>query len=77
MKQITKPMIILGVICIVCAGLLGIVESVTREPIRIHNEATANAGMQKVAPDAASFEAVEICSLTSAAAKINSALDTR
>ena len=60
MKQITKPMIILGVICIVCAGLLGIVESVTREPIRIQNEATANAGMQKVAPDAASFEAVEL-----------------
>ena len=60
MKQITRPMIILGIICIVCGGLLGVVESVTREPIRIQSEATATAGMQKVAPDAASFEAVEL-----------------
>ncbi len=29
MKQIIKPMAILGIICIVCSGLLGVVESVT------------------------------------------------
>lgn len=60
MKQIMRPMVILGVICIVCAGLLGIVESITREPIAVQEEATATAGMQKVFADAASFEAVEI-----------------
>ncbi|MCD8037145.1 MAG: RnfABCDGE type electron transport complex subunit G [Clostridiales bacterium] len=60
MKQITRPMIILGVICIVCAGLLGVAESVTREPIRVQNEATANAGKQKVFADAVSFEEIEL-----------------
>lgn len=60
MKQIAKPMVILGVICIVCAGLLGVVESITREPIAIQEEATANAGMKKVFADAASFETVDI-----------------
>jgi len=60
MKQILRPMVILGVICIVCAGLLGVVESITREPIAIQEEATANAGMKKVFADAASFEEVEI-----------------
>lgn len=60
MKQITRPMIILGIICIVCGGLLGVVESITREPIRIQSEAAAQEGMKKVAPDAASFEAIEI-----------------
>ena len=60
MKQIIKPMAILGIICIVCSGLLGVVESVTREPIRVQAEATATAGMKKVAPEAASFEAIEI-----------------
>ena len=35
MKQIVRPMVVLGIICIVCAGLLGVVESVTREPIRV------------------------------------------
>lgn len=60
MKQIIRPMAILGIICIVCAGLLGVVESVTREPIRIQSEATATAGMKKVAPDAASFEDIEV-----------------
>ena len=54
MKQIIRPMAILGIICIVCGGLLGIVESVTREPIRIQEEATATAGKQKVFGDAAS-----------------------
>ena len=60
MKQIIKPMAILGIICIVCSGLLGVVESVTREPIRVQAEATATAGMKKDAPEAASFEAIEI-----------------
>lgn len=60
MKQIIKPMVILGIICIVCAALLGVVESITREPIAVQEEATANAGMKKVFADAASFEAVDV-----------------
>ena len=60
MKQIIRPMAILGIICIVCGGLLGIVESVTREPIRIQEEATATAGKHKVFGDAASFEDIEV-----------------
>ena len=60
MKQIVRPMVILGIICIVCAGLLGVVESVTREPIRVQAEKTATEGMKKVAPDADSFEAIDI-----------------
>ena len=60
MKQIVRPMVILGLICIVCAGLLGVVESVTREPIRVQAEKTATEGMKKVAPDADSFEAIDI-----------------
>lgn len=60
MKQILRPMVVLGLICIVCAGLLGVAESVTREPIAIQNEATATEGMKKVFADAASFEEVEV-----------------
>lgn len=60
MKQIMRPMIILGIICIVCAGLLGVVESITREPIAVQEDATATAGMKKVFSDAASFEEVDI-----------------
>lgn len=60
MKQIIRPMSILGLICIVCAGLLGVVESVTREPIHLQEEATATAGMKKVFADAASFEEVAV-----------------
>lgn len=60
MKQIVKPMVILGIICLVCGGLLGVVESVTREPIRVQKEATATAGMKKVSPDADSFEEIEV-----------------
>ena len=79
MKQIVRPMAILGVICIVCGGLLGVVESVTREPIRVQAEATATAGMKKVAPEAASFEAIEVpageVSEDIAVASANKALD--
>ena len=60
MNQIVRPTVVLGAICIVCGGLLGVVESITREPIRIQEEAAAAEGMQKVAPEAASFEGIEI-----------------
>ena len=60
MKQIIRPMVILGVICIVCSGLLGVVESVTREPIRVQEEKTATAGKKKVFADAAEFEEIEV-----------------
>lgn len=60
MNQIVRPTVVLGAICIVCGGLLGVVESITREPIRIQEEAAADEGMQKVAPEAASFEEIEI-----------------
>lgn len=52
MKQIIRPMVVLGAICIVCGGLLGVVESVTREPIAIQEEKTSTEGKKKVFPDA-------------------------
>lgn len=60
MKQIIRPMVVLGAICIVCGGLLGVVESVTREPIAIQEEKTSTEGKKKVFPDADNFEEIEI-----------------
>ncbi|HCT64040.1 MAG TPA: hypothetical protein DIC60_02000 [Lachnospiraceae bacterium] len=59
MKDIAKPAIILLAITAVAAALLGVVESVTKEPIRIATENTQNAAMKASLPDAETFEPVE------------------
>ena len=58
MKDIAKPALILLAITAVAAALLGVVQSVTAEPIRISIENAQNAAMQAALPDASTFEAV-------------------
>ena len=59
MKDIAKPAIILLIITAVAAALLGVVQSVTAEPIRISEEKAQTLAMQAALPEAASFEPVE------------------
>lgn len=59
MKDIARPALILLIITAVAAALLGVVESVTEEPIRIATENTQNAAMKASLPDAETFEPVE------------------
>lgn len=58
MKDIARPALILLAITAVAAALLGVVQSVTAEPIRLANEKTQTEAMQAALPEATSFEAV-------------------
>ena len=60
MKYMARPMAILFLISAVCAGLLGVVESITREPTRIQEELTASNGKRTVMAEASSFVEIEI-----------------
>ena len=75
MKQIIRPMVVLGVICIVCGGLLGIVESVTREPIAVQEETfkvTVSNGIVNItSPEQARFAIVDINGTTIIKGNIN------
>ncbi|MCI8342129.1 MAG: RnfABCDGE type electron transport complex subunit G [Firmicutes bacterium] len=59
MNEIIKPAGILLIITAVAAALLGVVQSVTAEPIRISEEAAQVAAMQAALPEASSFEEIE------------------
>lgn len=59
MKEIARPALILLAITAVAAALLGVVQSVTAEPIRQAEIKTQNEAMQVALPEATSFEAVD------------------
>ncbi len=58
MKDIAKPAAILLLITAVMAALLGVVESVTAEPIRVSRENVQNEAMRASLPQADTFEEV-------------------
>ncbi|MFA4842256.1 MAG: RnfABCDGE type electron transport complex subunit G [Candidatus Omnitrophota bacterium] len=59
MKEMIRYGLILSLICLVAAGLLAGVNSVTRNRIIAQAQAEENAGLKEALPQAASFEAVE------------------
>ncbi|MGL4791474.1 MAG: RnfABCDGE type electron transport complex subunit G [Anaerotignaceae bacterium] len=58
MKDIVKPALVLLAVTAVAGALLGVVQSITAEPIRISEANAAAAAMQVAFPDADSFEEV-------------------
>ena len=58
MKVMIRPALVLLAVTSVAAALLGVVESVTREPIRLAEIKTQNEAMQASLPSAASFEEI-------------------
>jgi len=58
MKVMIRPALILLAVTSIAAALLGVVESVTREPIRLAEIKTQNEAMQASLPSAASFEEI-------------------
>lgn len=59
MKEMIRFGLILGVICIVAAGLLAGVNSLTKPRILAQALAEENAGLKEVLPEANTFEAVK------------------
>lgn len=61
MSKIVKPAAVLLIICIVAAGLLGYVNTITATPIKAQEEMALQESMKAVLPDAAEFgEAMEV-----------------
>lgn len=59
MHSILKPGIVLLIITAIAAGLLGVVNNITAEPIAKQKEKTAQESMQKVLPEAKEFKKLE------------------
>jgi len=60
MKDMIRYGTILALICIVAAGLLSLVNSVTKQKILVQALAEENNSLKEVMPQAANFEAVKI-----------------
>jgi len=63
-KEVIKPALVLLIIASVAAAALGVVQSVTAEPIRLQEEKTRAISMKAVMPDASSFEELTDLELT-------------
>lgn len=57
---IVQLVVVLGLITFICALLLGVVNSVTKDKIAQNNEDTRNEAMAVIMQDAETFEAVEV-----------------